>query len=55
MQLSTAKNALVVPMAAIQRGPDGNLAYVVGPDKKITIQPVVIALTQGNSALISGG
>jgi len=55
MQLSTAKNALVVPMAAIQRGPDGNLAYVVGPDKKITIQPVVIALTQGNSALISSG
>jgi multidrug efflux system membrane fusion protein len=42
-------------MAAIQRGPDGNLAYVVGPDKKITIQPVVIALTQGNSALISSG
>ncbi len=55
MQLSTAKDALVVPMAAIQRGPDGNLAYVVGSDKKITIQPVVIALTQGNSALVSSG
>jgi len=55
MQLSTARNALVAPMAAIQRGPDGNLAYVVGPDRKISIQPVVIALTQGNSALISSG
>ncbi len=55
MQLSTAKNALVVPMAAIQRGPDGSLAYVVGGDNKVTIQPVTIAMTQGNIALISSG
>jgi multidrug efflux system membrane fusion protein len=55
MQLSTAKGALVIPMAAIQRGPDGNLAYIVGADKKVTIQPVTIALTQGNIALISSG
>lgn len=55
MQLSTAKDQLVIPMAAIQRGPDGSLAYVVGADKKITIQPVTIGLTQGNIALISAG
>lgn len=55
MQLTTAKGALVVPMAAIQRGPDGNLAYVVGADKKVTIQPVTIGITQGNVALISSG
>jgi multidrug efflux system membrane fusion protein len=55
MQLSTAKDALVIPMAAVQRGPDGSLAYVVGADKKITIQPVTIAMTQGNIALISSG
>jgi multidrug efflux system membrane fusion protein len=55
MQISTAKGALVIPMAAIQRGPDGNLAYVVGADNKVTIQPVTIAITQGNVALISNG
>lgn len=55
MQLSTARDQLVIPMAAIQRGPDGSLAYVVGADKKITVQPVTIALTQGNIALISSG
>jgi membrane fusion protein, multidrug efflux system len=55
MQLSTAKNALVVPMAALQRGPDGNLAYVMGDDHKIAIRPVTIALTQDNIALISSG
>jgi hypothetical protein len=42
-------------MAAVQRGPDGNLAYVMGADHKITVQPVTIALTQGNIALISDG
>jgi multidrug efflux system membrane fusion protein len=42
-------------MAAIQRGPDGSLAYVVGADKQVTIQPVTIAMTQGNIALISSG
>jgi membrane fusion protein, multidrug efflux system len=55
MQLTTAKDALVIPMAAIQRGPDGNLAYIVGADKKVSIQPVTILLTQGNVALISNG
>jgi len=55
MQLSTAKDALVIPMAAIQRGPDGNLAYLIGPDKKVTIQPITIALTQGNIAVIASG
>jgi len=55
MQLSTAKDALVIPLAAIQRGPDGNLAYVVGADKKVLIQPVTIALTQGKIALIATG
>jgi multidrug efflux system membrane fusion protein len=55
MQLSTARGALVVPMAALQRGPDGSLAYVMGADNKITIQPVTIAMTQANIALISGG
>jgi multidrug efflux system membrane fusion protein len=55
MQLSTAKDALVIPMAAVQRGPDGSLIYIVGADKKIAIQPVTIAMTQGNIALIASG
>jgi len=55
MQLSTAKDALVIPVAAIQRGPDNKLAYVVGEDKKVTIQSVTIASTQGTIALISCG
>jgi membrane fusion protein, multidrug efflux system len=55
LQLSTARDALTIPAAAVQRGPDGNLAYVMAADRKITIQPVTIALTQGNVSLISSG
>ena len=31
VQLETLKGALVVPAAAVQRGPNGTFAYVVGP------------------------
>jgi hypothetical protein len=31
------------------------LAYIVGEDKKVTIQSVTIALTQGNVAVIASG
>src|SRR6266540_2331578 len=55
LELATTKDALVIPAAAVQRGPDGNLAYVMKDDHKIVIQPVTIALTQGNIAVISSG
>jgi len=55
LQLFVAKNALTIPAAAVQRGPDGNLIYVMGPDRRISIQPVTIEMTQGNTALISSG
>ena len=55
LELTTAKDALVIPAAAVQRGPDGNLAYVMKEDHRITIQPVAVALTQGNIAVVSSG
>jgi membrane fusion protein, multidrug efflux system len=55
LQLATAKDALVIPAAAVQRGPDGNLAYVMKDDHKIAIQPVTVAMTQRNIAVVSSG
>jgi membrane fusion protein, multidrug efflux system len=55
LQLFVAKDALTIPAAAVQRGPDGDLAYVVGPDGKIAIQPLKIQMTQGNLALVASG
>jgi membrane fusion protein, multidrug efflux system len=53
--LETKKNSIVVPSAAIQRGPQGSFIYVVKPDKTADVRPVNVALTQGNLAVIASG
>jgi multidrug efflux system membrane fusion protein len=53
--LQTIKNALVVPAAAVQRGPQGTFAYVVKQDKTVEVRPVTIAMTQGTESAISQG
>ena len=53
--LETRKNAIVVPAAAVQRGPQGSYVYVVKADKKVTVTPVNIAVTQGTVAQVDSG
>ena len=53
--LEVRKNALVVPNAAIQRGPQGTFVYAVKPDKTVEARPVNVSLTQGNLAAIASG
>jgi len=54
--LQTLKNATVVPAAAVQRGPQNSTyAYVVKPDKTVEVRQLKIALTQGNSSVITSG
>ncbi len=53
--LETKKNAIVMPAAAVQRGPQGSFVYLVKADKTVTVRPVNIAATQGNVVQIDGG
>ena len=53
--LETKKNAIVIPAAAVQRGPQGSYVYVLKPDKTVTMTPVSISVTQGNVAQIESG
>lgn len=53
--LETRKDALVVPAAAIQRGPQGNYVFVVKADKTVEVRTVATPLTQNNSSLITAG
>jgi membrane fusion protein, multidrug efflux system len=55
MLVETRKDAVVVPMVAIQRGPQGTYVYVVSPEKTAQMTPVTIALTAGDSAVIGKG
>ena len=53
--LELRKDALVIPAAAIQRGPKGTFVYVVNPDQSAAPQPVEVELIAGTEALIARG
>lgn len=53
--LETRKNSTVVPTAAIMRGPEGTFVYAMNPDKTVEDKPVKVALTQGDTTVISQG
>ncbi len=54
LMLAVRKDAIVVPLAAIQRGTQGSYVYTV-KGGKANMQPVNVGLTQGNIALIATG
>ena len=49
------KGAVVVPFTAVQRGPEGTFAYVVGSDQTVQPRPIEVELTQGDVAAIARG
>jgi multidrug efflux system membrane fusion protein len=53
--LATRHDALVVPAAAIQRGPQGPFVYVVGADKKAVMHPVGLEPGPDDVAIIEHG
>jgi multidrug efflux system membrane fusion protein len=53
--LETRKNSIVVPTAAILRGPQGPYVYTVNPDKTVQDKAVTIALTQGDVTVVTDG
>jgi multidrug efflux system membrane fusion protein len=52
---STAHNAVTVPSAALQRGPDGYYAYVVKPDGTVEMQPLEIGQIAAGTAIVDSG
>lgn len=53
--LETRKNSTVVPTAAILRGPQGTYVYSVNTDKTVQDKSVTVALTQGDSTVVTEG
>jgi multidrug efflux system membrane fusion protein len=53
--VTTRTNATVVPSTAIQRGPEGMFAYVVGPNDTVSMRPVQPELTTGDVSIIARG
>ena len=53
--VDTKRNLTLVPVAAVQRGPQGTYVYVVEQDNTVKIRPVTLAQTTGNIAGLSSG
>jgi multidrug efflux system membrane fusion protein len=53
--LETRKNSVVLPTAAILRGPQGAFVYAVKSDNTVEARNVTISLTQGNITVVTAG
>ncbi|SRR6266481_90771 len=53
--LEVKKNSIVVPAAAIQRGPQGAYVFTVKPDKTVDMRSVTVGYTTTNTATIDSG
>ena len=49
------REAIVVPAAAVQRGPQGTFVYVVKADQTAKVQPITVGEVQGGEAFIKTG
>jgi multidrug efflux system membrane fusion protein len=53
--LTTARGAVVVPAAAVQRGPQGTFAYLVGSDQRVSVRPLRVGRIEGEQAIVAEG
>jgi len=55
IQLATRRNVIAVPVTAVQQGPDGPYAFVVGDDGVAQKRPLKVGVLNKTTAIIDGG
>jgi multidrug efflux system membrane fusion protein len=55
LKVQTLDKAVVVPTAAVQRGPAGTFVYVIGSNDTVTARPVKVTQQTETSAVIASG
>ncbi|HEX9213363.1 MAG TPA: efflux RND transporter periplasmic adaptor subunit [Bradyrhizobium sp.] len=55
LTIAVRKDALTVPLTAVQQGPNGAFVYVIGPDHKVTVRQVVAGQSRAGEVLIEQG
>jgi multidrug efflux system membrane fusion protein len=55
VRLDVRKGVLVIPAVAVQRGPQGTYAYVVGQTERAEQRPIVVDAIEGEQAMVSRG
>jgi membrane fusion protein, multidrug efflux system len=55
IRITVRQNIVALPSAAIQRGPEGLFAWVVGPDRKAKMAQIKTGLTQDDKTIVESG
>jgi multidrug efflux system membrane fusion protein len=55
LTLQTLSQATTIPAAAVNQGPNGSFAYVVGADQTVSMRPIKVGETEGVTAVITSG
>ncbi len=55
LRVETRHDAILVPVAAIQRGTPGTFVYVVGADQSVTVRPVTLGPIYADTVAIEKG
>jgi membrane fusion protein, multidrug efflux system len=55
VQLAIRRNVIAVPVTAVQQGPDGPYAFVVGDDRIVQKRPLKVGLMNKTTAIIDDG
>lgn len=53
--LDTEKNVTIIPVAAIQRGPNGAFVYLVQPDDTVIVRAVKVGMSEADNVSIEDG
>jgi membrane fusion protein, multidrug efflux system len=52
---SIQHQALTIPSEALERGPDGLYAYLIGPDSRVTVAPITAGVTDKGRVVVQKG
>ncbi|WP_158931618.1 efflux RND transporter periplasmic adaptor subunit [Acidisphaera sp. S103] len=55
LTLQTLSKAITIPAAAVNVGPNGTFAYVVGANQTVSVQPIKVDETEGTTAVVTSG
>jgi multidrug efflux system membrane fusion protein len=53
--VDTLRQVVVVPTAAVQRGPNGPFVFVVGDDSKVAMRPVTVTQQDEDQSVVTSG
>ncbi len=55
VRVDTLASVVTIPVAAVQRGPNGTFAYVVTADNRAEMKPITLGLQTENEAVVTAG